>query len=302
MTYLRQTWENENLAYPLSAGRMSYIEDGIEAAHDNLDTHAAEVENVHGIPNVADLLTRADLTTDVHISNTYSNRPAASSALDGVRFFATDKLMEWQCIAGAWVLLFAYAPHVTSLPVSPIDGQECKYLADATNGIVWHLRYRAASASTYKWEYVGGSGLYTAWSGDQSLTVDNAGGTWRTYAFLPSLSVPFAGDYTVTAEHLTYINGPSTTASLWLDVTTRLTWNGVRDDDPDNRVFSGTERDMVDADYTTEMDQHHSTWRTTGSPAGTVAPVIQCSDYGSTGTSDVKIWEFALTITPARVG
>src|SRR4029077_6354783 len=47
-------------------------------------------------------------------------------------------------------------PLVTSLPGSPVDGQECYYQADATAGIVWHLRYRAAATGPYKWEYLGG--------------------------------------------------------------------------------------------------------------------------------------------------
>lgn len=53
-------------------------------------------------------------------------------------------------------------PLVSALPGSPVDGQEVYYqsTAMATNGIVWQLRYRAASASIYKWEYVGGTPLY----------------------------------------------------------------------------------------------------------------------------------------------
>jgi len=49
---------------------------------------------------------------------------------------------------------------VSSLPSSPVNGQDCYYLADATNGVVWHLKYRSASASTFKWEYVGGGSLH----------------------------------------------------------------------------------------------------------------------------------------------
>lgn len=49
---------------------------------------------------------------------------------------------------------------VTSLPASPVDRQEVYFVADAANGIIWHLRYRAASPSPYKWEYVGGPALH----------------------------------------------------------------------------------------------------------------------------------------------
>src|SRR3954451_5923766 len=53
-------------------------------------------------------------------------------------------------------IFLASAPIVTSLPATPVDGQECNYLADATNGVMWHLVYRAADA---KWYYTGGPPL-----------------------------------------------------------------------------------------------------------------------------------------------
>src|SRR4051812_17764974 len=84
---------------------------------------------------------------------------------------------------------------VSSLPVGPVDAQEIYYLADAANGVVWHLRYRAASASTYKWEFVGGAQLI-----DEIATEES--GTSGTYGALttpgPSITVPLAGDYDVT--------------------------------------------------------------------------------------------------------
>lgn len=87
-------------------------------------------------------------------------------------------------------------PPVTSLPGSPVDGQECYYLADATNGIVWPLRYRAASASTYKWESIGAVSPLS----NEVATVNGAAGTTYATAGLggPSLTVPLAGEYIVT--------------------------------------------------------------------------------------------------------
>ena len=52
---------------------------------------------------------------------------------------------------------------VTSLPSSPTDGQEVYYIVSdptsvgSTPNIVWHLRYRAANLTDYKWEFVGGA-------------------------------------------------------------------------------------------------------------------------------------------------
>lgn len=83
---------------------------------------------------------------------------------------------------------------VTSLPGAPYDGQEIYYVADATNGIVWHLRYRSASASAYKWEFVGGSPMR-----DEVSTL----GSTASAAFVdlastgPQLTAPLAGDYEV---------------------------------------------------------------------------------------------------------
>ena len=94
-------------------------------------------------------------------------------------------------------------PKVTALPANPVDGQECYYVADATNGVLWHLRFNAASASAYKWEFVGGSDLFaseTATHNPLSSTVliDKNGG--------PVLSVPLKGDYDLTFTGEIYTN------------------------------------------------------------------------------------------------
>lgn len=93
-------------------------------------------------------------------------------------------------------------PRVSALPtVGPsgsgplIDGQEC-YFAPGTTGEVWHLRYSAASASTYKWEFIGGSPTYT----DTGAGVASTGaGTPANVAqnFGPTHGIPLAGDYMV---------------------------------------------------------------------------------------------------------
>lgn len=81
-----------------------------------------------------------------------------------------------------------------SLPASPVNGQEIYYVADATNGIVWHFKYRSASASTYKWEYVGGTSGFNEVATSETTTS-------TTYTNLattgPSFTVPLAGDYLI---------------------------------------------------------------------------------------------------------
>lgn len=84
-------------------------------------------------------------------------------------------------------------PAVSSLPGSPVDGQECYYLADTTNGVAWHLRYRAASGSAYKWEVVGGPALHAERFVEESFSASAT--TWFGVPNDPIVTVPLAGDY-----------------------------------------------------------------------------------------------------------
>lgn len=78
-----------------------------------------------------------------------------------------------------------------TLPSTPADGQIYDYVAGASNGIIWRLRYRAA-ATTMPWECIG-------WSNYLRSGVFN-GPTAYGNTDLPGVKVPLAGDYTVQAE------------------------------------------------------------------------------------------------------
>jgi hypothetical protein len=95
-------------------------------------------------------------------------------------------------------------PIVTSLPTSPVDGQVVDYLADATNGVIWRFRYRAASSSAYKWELVGGTELEAV---VKRSSAENVIGT-SSYAASttpgPSITLPLAGDYDITLSFASY--------------------------------------------------------------------------------------------------
>lgn len=83
---------------------------------------------------------------------------------------------------------------VTALPLEPKNGQVVYFLADATNGIVWTLKYRANSASAYKWEVVGGSSLVA----EVATSETTASGSYVALTTPgPSLALPLAGDYDV---------------------------------------------------------------------------------------------------------
>lgn len=102
----------------------------------------------------------------------------------------------WDRASQRWVPSSQHAPStvVTSLPSSPIDGQEVYYAADAGSGVIWHLRYRAASGSSFKWEYVGGPPLHASVLADESTAS-------TSYVALttagPSITLPLQGDYLV---------------------------------------------------------------------------------------------------------
>lgn len=99
---------------------------------------------------------------------------------------------------------FAEPQYVTALPASPDDGEQVYFQAAA--GVIWHLRYNAASASSFKWEYVGGPPLTHEVATSQSTTS-------ATYADLatvgPQVTLPLAGDYDVQFGTTVQIN-PST--------------------------------------------------------------------------------------------
>jgi hypothetical protein len=85
---------------------------------------------------------------------------------------------------------------VTSLPSSPYDGQEIYYVADATAGVIWHLRYNASSASAYKWEFVGGGSKYGSLTNKTWTTL---GGSFQ-YTDTTFVQNPLEGDYEIYVE------------------------------------------------------------------------------------------------------
>ena len=93
-------------------------------------------------------------------------------------------------------------PAVSSLPASPVDGQECYFTADAANGVQWHLRYRAAASGPYKWEVIGGASLYAEVAAQQPVT---GGGAFADPATAgPQITVPLAGDYDMVSACLVF--------------------------------------------------------------------------------------------------
>lgn len=85
---------------------------------------------------------------------------------------------------------------VSALPGSPTDGQEVVYqnAGMATDGIAWRLKYRAGSASAYKWECIGG----VPWSAAVDTSETTAAGVFTDLTTVgPDITVPLGGDYYV---------------------------------------------------------------------------------------------------------
>jgi hypothetical protein len=87
-------------------------------------------------------------------------------------------------------------PLVTDLPVAPQDGDEVYYLADSTNGIVWHFRFRTNAPSVYRWEAVGNQvPLFALVPNSEQRTGATGYGDLATVG--PSITLPLPGDYDV---------------------------------------------------------------------------------------------------------
>jgi hypothetical protein len=173
----------------------------------------------HAIPRIASTDTddvprdinaavdRIDVTAPIFGSGLLSSRPSAGAGIADRYYYATDAVridgstgVLYRDAGGAaptWSAVTPVAPGpllVTSLPVTPVDGQECYFVADATARILWHLRYNA-SGSTYKWEFLGGSRMEAEALGSETVAGD---GAYHDTTTIVRLTAPLAGIYDVT--------------------------------------------------------------------------------------------------------
>jgi len=92
--------------------------------------------------------------------------------------------------------LGSFYGYVTSFPSSPVDGQICILVDSKTNpSYQWMFRYNGQSASTYKWEFIGGA----PWMAHGSDGVWTAMAVSANNYILPRINAPRSGDYTCVA-------------------------------------------------------------------------------------------------------
>lgn len=174
---------------------------------------------------------------------------------------------------------------VTSLPPNPYDGQEIYYVADATNGIVWRFKYRAASASPYKWEFVGGPPLIDQ---DAALAESTASSGYTTLTTATQLTAPLAGVYDFRWQTECY----SATTNQLYQCTVRIGSESFTPDPHDYtaaRVSTQTANNGVGAT---------GRRRGTVTTAGTNCQLYFKASGGASGTWQLRYLE----MIPVRVG
>lgn len=100
----------------------------------------------------------------------------------------------------------AYVTLTQFAALTPLDGDEVYLVADATNGVIWHLRYNAGG-STYKWEMLGGAPLYAE---IQTSELGVGGSVYADIATAgPSITAPRAGQFEIEWSSLNNSLGTS---------------------------------------------------------------------------------------------
>lgn len=192
-----------------------------------------------------------------------------------------------------WLPIGVDAPLLGALPNSPVDGQRIYYLADASNGIIWTLRYRAyaldgvtANPSPYKWEVLG-SPTPLVTTGVAATNASLAPSTWVDINSPVSVTVPLAGDYDVDAR--SGMQNFTSGGHIYMGVRV-----GATDPTPDVNTGAATQPSAGQWVNAT-LNQ-----RIAAVPAATVLTLR----YRHLGTNPSNLYRgsAALAVTPIRVG
>lgn len=182
-------------------------------------------------------------------------------------------------------------PIVSALPAGT-DGDEI-YLqttAMATDGIMWHLRYRgknpdgSPNTSAYKWEYVGGAALRAdGASSSAGVPYTNLQATGQ-----PSIVIPFAGDYVVEFAAAILYNQAN--------VTNQIEFSAYKTGDVD--LWSGQH-----AAYIGQVNGHGApTGKMEARANGLVAGNSVYTRYKSISNQPHQCYQPQIALRPIRIG
>ena len=192
---------------------------------------------------------------------------------------------------------------VTSLPGSPTDGQEVFYQSTiagtgggatdtmATTGAVWHLRYNASAAGSYKWQMVGGSEI-----GVTSTTspTDITSTTPVSLSTNPVLTLPNAGDYWLEV----FSNG----AGVSVAVKSGFLSIGFTGGMTETATVSGAAT-LGSATATTSIASISARYVKTITGASTVLTMKAWVDSGATlFPNNVSTFPYGIRAIPVRIG
>jgi hypothetical protein len=174
----------------------------------------------------------------------------------------------------------------TTLPASPVDGQEAILVDSLTNPTYqWRFRYNAGSTSPYKWEFVGGSTLsaYVA-----AAEYRSAGGYGDLQTVGPRVQLVRAGDY----EAFAYMNVAKGATAVAFTALAHLLLETQATTSPDCN-FSG----MGNASGQTSIRMTNE-WNRLTTQAGEFLKLVYATNITS---ADISIGARLLTVRPIRV-
>lgn len=210
---------------------------------------------------------------------TIMGEAGVNAALNGIEFYDTGT--GWQIIAHP-------VSRVTALPTTVFDGLTVDFVADITNSVIWRLKYNASSASAYKWEYAGGSELYSS----ITVTSGQTGNAGYQDKNGPYITLPFAGDFTVAIA----FEGNSNAGQQLVQSYALGTVNGgITVLAPPDSV----ERNLMYVAATAAQDARPTKWSKVTNPA---AGNVLSAMYKTIGASGGNFTFRSLHVRPIRVG
>jgi hypothetical protein len=167
--------------------------------------------------------------------------------------------------------------------LAPVQDDRVTLQVDAANGIYWELYYDAASASPYKWCYLGGPPLFAEVLTNEGTANDSA---WRALTTPLTLTIPRNGDYDITVGAFVNPNGGQniiSNASYAIGATAPNVDDGIQ------------------AQYVNAATEKGPTSSRTRRKPGLVAATVIAAQYQGGGSTTSTFADRWLSIVPVRI-